>query len=314
MALFERIFVITKKTALQELQERFNTREQARFYIEHMGGSFSDYEDAHIRYELALQVLSEAIPDSVRCQFVERSFVPNLVFGGTDLIVTLGPDGLVVNTAKYVTDQPIVAFNPDPSRIDGVLIPFHMSGAAETLARVLAGRHAMRQVSMARAQLNDGQRLYAVNDLFVGQRTHVSARYELRHAGRAEAQSSSGIIVSTGAGSTGWLSSVQAGATAVVEALSLAQGVARAPDAYHRLTWEADLLIFAVREPFVSNVSSANITCGYIQPGDRLQVVSHMPQNGVIFSDGIEADYIEFNSGAVADIMLAERKVSLVVG
>ena len=38
-----------------------------------------------------------------------------------------------------------------------------------------------------------------------------------------------------------------------------------------------------------------------------------MPQNGVIFSDGIEEDYLAFNSGAVARIALAEKKVHLLI-
>ncbi len=65
-----------------------------------------------------------------------------------------------------------------------------------------------RSVTMAEAVLNDGQRLLAFNDFFVGRRSHVSARYNLRWRGKAEPQSSSGVLVATGAGSTGWLSSV----------------------------------------------------------------------------------------------------------
>ena len=53
-----------------------------------------------------------------------------------------------------------------------------------------------------RARLNDGQRLLAFNDFLIGHRTHVSARYRLTWHGRTETQSSSGILVSTGAGST----------------------------------------------------------------------------------------------------------------
>jgi hypothetical protein len=37
-----------------------------------------------------------------------------------------------------------------------------------------------------------------------------------------------------------------------------------------------------------------------------------MPENGVIFSDGIEADFLEFNSGDVATIGLSERVGKLV--
>src|SRR5262245_27271715 len=118
---FNKIVVVTRKTALEELVERHNTREQAHFYLEHMGASFAEYQDAHDRYHRALTALQSYLPPKVRSQFIERSFLPTFLFDPFDIIVTLGPDGLVVNTAKYLEHQPLVAFNPDPERIDGVL-------------------------------------------------------------------------------------------------------------------------------------------------------------------------------------------------
>ena len=64
---------------------------------------------------------------------------------------------------------------------------------------------------MAKASLNTGVSIHAVNDLFIGPRSHVSAHYALRVGGREERQSSSGIIVSTGLGSTGWMKTLYAG-------------------------------------------------------------------------------------------------------
>jgi NAD kinase len=313
MAAFDKIVVITKKTALEELVERHNTRDQARFYLEHLGASFAEYQAAHDAYYAALADLRKALPKDVRSQFVERAFLPNFLFGGRDLVVTLGPDGLVVNTAKYLTTQPLLPLNPDPQRMDGVLIPTPVALARAALERALRGEYQVKHVTMAKAELNDGQRLYAVNDLFIGQKTHVSARYRLRFRGREEDQSSSGIIVSTGAGSTGWLRSILTGAAGVVEGVA-GQGAAHHARDRYRFDMEADKLCFAVREPFVSRVSSAGIVFGHIKGGEQLEIVSQMPQNGVIFSDGIEADYLQFGSGTTARIGVAEKKVHLVAG
>jgi hypothetical protein len=38
-----------------------------------------------------------------------------------------------------------------------------------------------------------------------------------------------------------------------------------------------------------------------------------MPENGVIFSDGIESDFLEFNSGTEVVIAVAERQGRLIV-
>ncbi len=67
-----------------------------------------------------------------------------------------------------------------------------------------------------------------------------------------------------------------------------------------------------MREPFVSRTSTAEIIFGEIGPGQTLEIISHMPQNGVIFSDGVESDFLRFDSGAIASITIAEKKVSLV--
>lgn len=305
----EKIVVVTRKTALEELVERFNTREQARFYLEHMGASFADYEEAHQTYSAAVAQLRAALPNGVRSQIIERGFLPNFIFSEKDLVVTVGQDGLVVNAAKYLSGQPLLAFNPDPARVDGVLVPFQMPEAEEALAQAAAGRLAARRISMAKAQLNDGQALYAVNDLFIGARTHISARYRLSFGSASEVQSSSGIIVSTGTGSTGWLRAIVKGATGVMTQVGASQGTPPDP----QFDWESEELVFSVREPFVSRTSTADIVFGRIRPGENLELLSQMPQNGLIFSDGIESDYLEFNAGTAAAIGLAEKKVVLLI-
>ena len=80
--------------------------------------------------------------------------------------------------------------------------------ALHAIERVLAGKYNYEMVTMAETELNDGQKLLAFNDFFIGPSSHTSARYEITFDGHSENHSSSGIIVSTGAGSTGWLSSL----------------------------------------------------------------------------------------------------------
>src|SRR3979409_1302800 len=113
---YEKIVVVTQKTALEELVERYNTRDQARFYLEQMVISFAEYQAAHDTYHASLALLKSYLPPKMRTQLIERSFLPNFLFDPGDLVVTLGRDGLVINTAKYLDGQPLVAFNPDPAR------------------------------------------------------------------------------------------------------------------------------------------------------------------------------------------------------
>ena len=311
MSVYEKIVVVTKKTALEELVDRFNTRDQARFYLQHLGDSFDEYQAAHDRYQEAKKQLQSALPMAVRAQWIERAFVPTFTFGDHDLVVTLGPDGLVVNVAKYLSGQPLLAFNPDASRIDGVLVPFLIERAPAVLPRALKAAFQVKKVVMARAQLNDGQSITGVNDLFIGQASHVSARYRVEFGGQEENQSSSGIIVSTGAGSTGWLRSIVTGAARVMAAIQPDNSVPLVEDSPFAM--DAEKLVFSVREPFVSKTSSARLVHGELVGEQFLKVHSMMPQKGVVFSDGIEDDFLAFNSGSVASIGIAEQRVQLIV-
>ena len=79
-----------------------------------------------------------------------------------------------------------------------------------------------------------------------------------------------------------------------------------------RFAWDAPRLCFSVREPFVSKASAAGIVWGNLRGGEKREVVSQMPQDGVNFPDGVEADFLAFDSGTVAGISVAEEKASLV--
>jgi len=216
---------------------------------------------------------------------------------------------VVSNTAKYLSGQPILAVNPNPDIYDGVLLPFTMKTFDDALNRTLTGIANTRLVTMARATLSDGQTLLAFNDFFIGAASHVSARYTIACDGREEFQSSSGIIVSTGAGSSGWLQSVYRGAAGIVTALG---GRVVPPPNDGRLGWDDEYLVFAVREPFPSNITRTSIVYGTITADSPLELRSHMGTNGVIFSDGIESDYLGFNHGAAATIGIALQKARLV--
>jgi hypothetical protein len=309
-ALDQRIVLVTRHTRLEDLVVRFNTIEQARFYVEHLGADFSDYAEEHRVYQWAVQQAEATLARFGRVQRLDRGFLANYLFAPDALVVVLGQDGLVANTLKYLKDgQPVVGVNPDPGRWDGVLLPFEVDDLDRLVPEAIARRRPAKRVTMAQATLSDGQELYAVNDLFIGPRSHVSARYRIRLGEQVETHSSSGLIVSTGLGSTGWFQSLLAGAAAI--------GGHPLPKAVEAMRsrgfpWDAERLQFTVREPFPSRTTQAGLVFGQITRRQPLELVSQMAGYGVIFSDGIEADFLEFNAGMTAMIGLAEREGCLV--
>jgi NAD kinase len=325
-----RIVVVTRETRMQGLLKRWATKGQAKFVFARARAAAAmqagdmhaavaaqtedddalmEMEDEDETYRDAVSELSRSLDFGIPVQVLDRQYLPSYDFELCAAVVVIGQDGLVANTAKYVGRTPIIGVNPDPDRFDGVLLPYQLDGARDAVSQVLRQQAVLQDVTLAEATLHDGQRMLAFNDLFIGVRSHVSARYELRVNGREEQQSSSGVLVSTGAGSTGWMSSVFNMARGVTESLG-------GPAAHHRsvrLPWDAPALLWAVREPFVSRTSSADLIAGLLAEGQEIAIESRMPAGGVIFSDGVEADFLEFNGGAIVRIGVAPQRARLVV-
>lgn len=302
-----KVILVTRQTRLEELVARYQTLGQAKFYLEHLGADFSDYLRENDAYAASLRVVVQSLQAWGRYQIIDRAHLTNYIFAADDIVVTLGQDGMVANTLKYLNGQPLVGVNPEPKRWDGILLRFEASQLASVLPGVARGNRAISLVTMAEATLSDGQKLRGVNDLFIGPKSHTSALYDIEFRGEKEAQSSSGVIVSTGLGSTAWLKSI------VMGSLGIANAVNNAEDGgYEPLRWDTDHLVFAVREPFASKASQTSLLYGEIDESEVLTLRSRMPDNGIIFSDGMESDFLRFTAGMEAKIGLCATKGILV--
>lgn len=304
---FEKAIIIRDKTRLEQLIERFNSKAQAQFYIEKSGGDFNFFELEHNTFYASLVNIKQSISRIVKYKVINRSFLPTYLFTEKDLIVVIGQDGLVANTAKYVKGLPIIGVNPDAERYDGVLLKHTPDEIPAVLKHIVKGTYTMSQITMAKAKLNDGQTLLAFNDFYIGADSHVSSRYSITYNQQTENQSSSGIIVSTGAGSTGWLSSIFNMTNTINDYHNVATQTLGT-----QLNWNEDQLVFVVREPFLSKLSQVGIGYGIITKENTLTIESNMPTKGVIFSDGIEYDFLKFNAGSIVEIGIADEKANLI--
>lgn len=293
-----RAVVVTRKTEYQRLLERHGTREQARFFLETREQSIEDVEAQHRAFQDAYDLISRAVPVKWRRNRVEREDLDRFLFEPDDLILALGQDGLVANTAKYLSGQTVLGFNPSPERYDGILVPLKPKKADLLIRRAYEQKGELEERTMVEAELDDGQRLLALNELFVGHRSHQSARYRISAQDKEERQSSSGIIVSTGTGATGW-----------------ARSVHRERRTDLKLPKPTDAqLIFFVREAFPSKATGTSLTSGVLADSSSLHIVSEMNEGGVIFGDGIEDDRLELPYGSRAAIRIAASKLVLFRG
>ena len=293
-----RVVVVTRASELEALLARHGTHQQARFFLERRGQALADVERRHALREAALGAVSRAIPVEWRRVRIDRADLSRFVFEARDLVVAVGQDGLVANAAKYLSGQPVLGVNPDPERNDGVLVPHRPGSVGPLLAAMAAERAELESGTLAEARLDDGQRLLALNEIFAGHRSHQSARYRLAFGGREERQSSSGVIVATGTGATGWARSING-------------------ERAHRLDLPdpADrALAFLVREPFPSIATGTSLDGALIPTGQALVITSEMNDGGVLFGDGIEDDRLEFPFGTRAEVTPAAETLRLVRG
>jgi NAD kinase len=290
----QRVVMLTRPSAKQAFVQRYGSEGQTRFAMAQSAKGMADFKKAEVEdtaQSRAVARIRKAMPSEVKLAEIDRQMVAQFLFEPQDLVVAVGQDGLIANVGKYLEGQPLAGVNPDPQTIDGSLLAFDVDTFIAALPQVLNDRRPLREATLAEAQTSDRQVLRGLNEIFVGVQTHQSARYRIRHGANDEVQSSSGLIVSTGTGSTGWLKSLR-GADAVFDPA-------------------ADELHFVVREAWPGRGFAATLIEGRVTRDQPLLIESRM--EGTIFADGIEADAVRFDAGVSVTIAPAERRVRLVV-
>jgi NAD kinase len=291
-----RAVFVTRETDYERLLARHATRDQVRFFLKTRGQSMDDVETRHDHFYQVLKGVRAVVPADWRSTLVHRADLDRFLFAPGDLVVAVGQDGLVANVAKYLDGQPVLGVNPDPAHYDGILVPLAPDRVAGLLRPAAHGDVTLQRRTMIEAALDDGQKLLGLNEIFVGHRSHQSARYDIEVGGERETQSSSGLIVSSGTGATGWAHSMM---DAMQVQLTLR------PD--------EDALAFFVREAFASVATATSIRAGKIEGNQPIRVISRMNDGGVIFADGIEHDFLGFDWGRTTRVSISSRHLNLVM-
>jgi NAD kinase len=295
----QRLVIVRRRTELQELLDRHATRGQAEFFLRTRGRTIAEVQERNDRLEAALASVRAAVPGEWRQAEVERADLSRFLFTADDVIAVVGQDGLVANMAKYLNGQPVIGIDPEPGVNPGVLVRHSPEAAGALLQRLgAAGRPeqlSCHQLTTVTARLDDGQELSGLNEVFIGHTSHQSALYRLALPdGRSERQSSSGMIVSTGTGATGWCASI-----------ALERGGRTLPGPTdRRLAW-------FVREAWPSPITGTSLTEGLLETGESLRITVASDQL-VVFGDGMEGDRLIASWGQELEVGLGERPLRLV--
>ncbi|WP_432992902.1 hypothetical protein [Dactylosporangium sp. CA-233914] len=287
-----RVVLVSRRSELDELLARHGTRAAADYYLRQRGRDLGEVAARHQALQAALTTAKAAIPADWRRGSIDRDDLPRFLFEPQDVVVAVGQDGLVANVAKYLDGQPVIGLDPEPGRNPGVLVRH----APAQLRRVLK-QWTVEERTMVSARLDDGQELLGLNEVYFGHVGHQSARYGIQTPGGGrERQSSSGVVVGTGTGATGWCSSI-------------ARERADAPGLPGPR--EAAVCWF-VREAWPSPATGVGLTSGRLEAAERLELTCE-GERMVVFADGLEGDRLELAWGQRVAIGVAGRHLNLVV-
>lgn len=255
--------VVYKKSQLQLALEKRNSRIQRLLKkgdasVEPMGAA----HDAHRVTLLEVERALKAAGFSFRRVYRAR-LRPPMTEGR--LVVSVGGDGTLLDTSHKVTSSPVLGVNSDTARSVGFLCAAHRGTFAALLEEVLTGAWVPTPVRRLEALIDDAPLPFPVlNDLLVAHKNPAAtSRYLIEHAGIIEDHKSSGVWVSTAAGST----AAMASAGGEVVALDDPRSQLR------------------VREPFVADGPCIRLGTLWLLPDEKVVVTSKM-REGRVYLDG----------------------------
>ncbi len=297
MSLAPRAVLVHRTTEYEELLARHGTHGQAAFFLTSRGRSIEEVARRHERTRQALSDVAAAVPLQWRQSRVERQDLDRFLFAPEDVVVVVGQDGLVANAAKYLSGQPVVGIDTDPGRNPGVLVRHRPADAAALLRAAVTPGGTADELTMVEAVADDTQRLLALNEIYLGPPGHQTARYRLGPDAAdspAEPQASSGVLVGTGTGATGWLRSLWQ--------------ERRSPLALPAPT--DPRLLWFVREAWPSPVTGTSLVAGELGRGQGLRLTVESDRV-VVFGDGMEADALELTWGQTVRLGIAPTSLRL---
>ncbi|MFS8203425.1 hypothetical protein ACLVWQ_32715 [Streptomyces sp. CWNU-52B] len=303
MSLAPRVVIVHRTTEYEELVAHHGTHGQAAFFLSSRGRSIEEVAERHHRTRRALTDVTSAIPLTWRQSRVERADLDRFLFAPEDVVVVVGQDGLVANVAKYLAGQPVVGIDSDPGRNPGVLVRHRPADAARLLRAAPSTATGVDELTMVEAVADDTQRLLALNEIYLGAAGHQTVRYRLGlegggdkdGGGAVEAQASSGVLVGTGTGATGWIRSVWEGRGG---SLPLPRPTEE------RLVW-------FVREAWPSPVTGTSRVAGVLSAASRLTLTVES-ERLIAFGDGMEGDALELTWGQSVRVGVCGERLRLV--
>lgn len=206
-----------------------------------------------------------------------------------DLVITFGGDGTFIKAADLIDNSLIIGINSNPQKSEGALTSIDIN-EIDKLNLINLGNYDIIKKYRAKIKLN-GKLIdeHPLNDIYVGtvSQFHCS-RYKIKFKSYEEEHRSSGVIISTGTGSSAWFCSAGG----------------------EKFNHDDEKLGFIVREPyFGKRIFLPKLLKGYIEKEDKIIIESMRDYGGIIaISDAV----YDFNKGDIVEIQLSDKLLNVI--
>lgn len=210
------MFVIcVKRTKWQRDLERYGDQDFLKRIYDLQNHAFEKVYSSHERQIQNLEKLKQCLPEA---EYIFREDLVAFEPRPDQILVSLGGDNHFVYCARFAGNEPILAINSDPATSTGSLLYFDTDSFLKKLNRLKdSGQKLSTEIirqeawTMVEAELQypDGRIIRTgpcISEISIRNAfPDAMSRYVLSLDGEPpEEQKSSGLLIATGAGSTGW--------------------------------------------------------------------------------------------------------------
>ncbi len=293
--------VCIKRTKWERDVERFGSAREARRIYRLQNHIFRRVYSSHVRQQRAIQQLQEALQG--RADFIYREDLNADLVLQYNALVSMGGDNHFIYVARFAGPRPVIGINSDPRTSSGALVHFNTeSFLACTKNPLFPDRFETWTMIEGVIHYPDGRVVHTgpcisetgIRNAFAD----AMSRYYIRiNDEEWEEQKSSGLLLSTGAGSTGWFHNC----------------LPHTMQIYEDPTFARDEQIFRLvaREPGFYKQHYYRYLYRTLGRGDILEIISEM--DGTIIVDAQPETSFSFDPGCRAQFRLSDNHLVVAV-
>ncbi len=162
------------------------------------------------QHNSTLNVLRDSLKvQKVHYDEITTAFLDRVDFNKYNIVICVGGDGTLLRTSYFIEDQLVLGVNSDNANSIGYLLNVSKDNLKQAIAKIAKNKYSVEKRTRINTYKNGKFIGGALNEIFVGHKDPYKVlEYFIGIDGRKSIHmKSSGTLVSTGSGSTGWMHS-----------------------------------------------------------------------------------------------------------